>query len=337
MQIPSLAPTMQDYLKYGLTVGPMEMAKLAQGQYQFGVTSTETAAHHIQEELNQRANAAVRGTTVEQDSNGNYFVVDRKNFTATPVTMAQAQNAVASGQSVPGASIRPTSRAQLPGAAPTTLVAPTTPLTPTTVTQPTGPGVQLSKVSPDVKKEQYGIAQLQTNAKIGLGIMDEIDNALAGKSGATPTSSGMGTYWNEANAFFGRATPGAVANAPIDKLSAWLATTSPTGNQRTDLAREQAIKATGDLANTTKPLEVKLAAAATVRKSLAIMADPNSYAEPVTRQPGTPPPLSTGNLRQDIKNAAGMGSRQVNNIADYEALPSGATYTDPKGVTRTKR
>ena len=69
----------------------------------------------------------------------------------------------------------------------------------------------------------------------------------------------------------------------------------PTGSVKTNMARAQAIEAVGNLEDPSRSLGEKRAAAKTVRESIAIMTDPASYADPVTRTPGNPPPLNTDN------------------------------------------
>jgi hypothetical protein len=260
-QIPALAPLMNDYTKDQLISEPDRVAARQDRLTQAAADRAQRAATAAGQQQTSRDNAALmaaamggRQNQLIQGTDGKWYSANKPGGTATPVMIEDPDHP---GQQVP-----------------------------------------LDKLDPKTKEAQRANSQAQTNAKLALGAMDEVDSLLAGKDAsgkktATPTSSGFGALIDEGYRFAGLSNEGMRANAPIKKLSAWLESITPTGNVRTNMAREAARRAVGELDDPTKSLEEKRAAAKTVRESLVVLQSPASYVDPVTRQPGSPPPLNT--------------------------------------------
>ena len=261
-QIPALAPLMADYTKDQLISEPDRVAARQDRLAQAEADRKQRAATAAAQQQTSRDNAAMmaaamggRQNQLIQGTDGKWYQANKApGGTATPVMIEDPDHP---GQQVP-----------------------------------------LDKLDPKTKEAQRANSQAQTNAKLALGAMDEVDGLLAGKDAsgkktATPTSSGLGALIDEGYRFVGKSNEGMTANAPIKKLSAWLESITPTGSVRTNMAREAARRAVGELDDPSKSLEEKRAAAKTVRESLVVLQSPASYVDPVTRQPGSPPPLNT--------------------------------------------
>ena len=130
-----------------------------------------------------------RQKQVTTDSDGNLIVVDKRDNSSTPVTTQDAN----------------------------------------------GNQTSVTRFDAATKAQQRANADSVTRARLGTNIMNEVDSLLAGtakdangKPMGTPTSSIIGAdVIDPAYRLFGASNKGMEANAPIKKLSAWLATTTP--------------------------------------------------------------------------------------------------------------
>lgn len=124
------------------------------------------------------------------------------------------------------------------------------------------------------------------------------------------TGSRLGALVDSAAAAVGRSTEGAKANAQLKTIAGQLTSKmprmeGPQSDKDVQMYREMA----GDLANENLPVETRQAAAQTIMGLQQKYLPQNQSAAPA----------------------------RVNSAADYNALPSGATYIDPQGNQRRKR
>lgn len=129
------------------------------------------------------------------------------------------------------------------------------------------------------------------------------------------TGSGAGSLIDRGAAFFGRSTQGAQASAQLQAIGGMLTAkmpkmSGPQSDKDVQLYREMA----GAVGDASKPIETRLAALQTVR-------------EIQQRYAGQPGGASPASLTKTFT---------VKTDADYNILPSGATFVGPDGVTRRK-
>jgi len=137
------------------------------------------------------------------------------------------------------------------------------------------------------------------------------------------TSSGMGAKVDEATGFFGKSTPGADAASQLDTLAGWMVSNvprmqGPQSDKDVLLYRQMAAQ----VGDRNQPTSRRMAALDTLEALQAKYADINAtpYAKP--EAPQAP--------------AKGPQIPKIKGDAEYNALPSGATFIDPNGVTRRK-
>lgn len=155
------------------------------------------------------------------------------------------------------------------------------------------------------------------DAQETLNLLDAAETAL-GKA----TGSVVGNIYDKAAAAFGESTEGAQASAQLNLIAGQLVSKvprfeGPQSNADVKIYQQMA----GDLANANLPRETRLAALREMRRLR------NKY---LTDQ-GVETPR-----RRATDRPAGQ-PRRVNNAADYNALPSGASYIAPDGTVRRKK
>jgi len=153
-------------------------------------------------------------------------------------------------------------------------------------------------------------AQRAVSGNRTLELLDKAES-LIGQS----TGSLAGSMYDAAAGAFGESTPGAEAIASLRTLAGQLVSMmprmeGPQSNADVQMYREMA----GDIANPRIPREQRLAALKTIRDLNAKYATPQRRATDRAGQP-----------------------RRVTNAADYNALPSGATFIAPDGTVRRKK
>lgn len=166
-------------------------------------------------------------------------------------------------------------------------------------------------------ERSQAVATRLRDATESLGLIDEAMPLLD-----KATGSSVGAAYDASNAFFGRATEGAKANADLKVISAGLVQKVPRfEGPQSDRDVESYKEAAGSLGNPELPTETRKSAARTIIRLNQKYIDQQANSQ------------SSG-------GAAGQGSSglpRVTNEADYNALPSGATFLDPQGNQRRKR
>lgn len=166
-------------------------------------------------------------------------------------------------------------------------------------------------------ERSQAVATRLRDATESLGLIDEAMPLLD-----KATGSSVGAAYDASNAFFGRATEGAKANADLKVISAGLVQKVPRfEGPQSDRDVESYREAAGSLGNPELPTETRKSAARTIIRLNQKYIDQQANSQ-----------VSGGGAGQ-----GSSGLPRVNNEADYNALPSGATFLDPQGNRRRKR
>jgi len=147
------------------------------------------------------------------------------------------------------------------------------------------------------------------SANDSLSLLDDAEKLIP-----LSTGSGVGTIYDKASGFFGVTNQGAQAGAQLSTIAGQLVAKMPRmEGPQSDRDVQMYKDMAGNLADTTRPREERMAALQTLRRLQQKYAGQQAQS-----------PVQTGPVR-------------IQSAADYEALPSGAEFIAPDGSRRRKR